>query len=327
MEFLQNLPAIALAVVGFVFLKGCFVTVSQGSVGVVTMFGKFRRALLPGLNVKIPILESVARRISVQNRSAELEFQAITVDQAQVGFKAMLLYAVLDQEEETIKNVAFKFIDDRSFMQALVRTVEGSVRSFVATKRQAEILKLRKEIVDEVKAQLDHSLETWGYHLIDLQMNDIVFDQAIMDSMSRVVASSNLRAAAENEGQALLITKTKQAEAEGRAIQIAAEAQREASRLQGQGVAQFREEMAKGVRQSIAEMTHAGLDPSFLLFFMWTEALKHVAENGKGNVIFFDGSADGYERTLRQMMAVNVADDSFKQTMRVPPGRPPRPQT
>jgi regulator of protease activity HflC (stomatin/prohibitin superfamily) len=186
----------------------------------------------------------------------------------------------------------------------LARSVEGTVRAFVATKRQGEILGLRRELVGEVKDQMDATLEDWGYHLIDLQINDIVFDSAIMESMARVVASANLRAAAENEGQALLITKTKAAEAEGRAIQISAEAQREASRLQGQGVAQFREEMAKGVRQSIEEMTAAGLDPSFLLFFMWTESLKHVAEQGKGNVIFLDGSVDGMQRQMREMMAM-----------------------
>ena len=285
-------------------LFASFATVGQGTVAVVTMFGKYRRVMYPGLNFKIPFLEVVHARVSVQNRSSELAFQAITSDQAQVHFKAMLLYSVLDQEEETVKAVAFKFIREDDFMRALTRTVEGAVRSFVATKKQSEVLSLRKELVEEVKGQLDAVLEGWGYHLIDLQMNDISFDHAIMDSMAKVVASANLRAAAENEGQALLITKTKQAEAEGRAIQIAAEAQREASRLQGQGVAQFREEMARGVRDSIEQMREAGLDPSFLLFFMWTEALKDVAEKGTGNVIFLDGSVEGMEKQMKQLTAL-----------------------
>lgn len=99
-------------------------------------------------------------------------------------------------------------------MQALVRSIEGSIRSFVATKKQAEILGLRNEIVDDVKSNLDQTLNGWGYHLLDLQINDITFDEEIVKSMSRVVASNNLKAAAENEGQALLITKTKGAEAD-----------------------------------------------------------------------------------------------------------------
>ena len=115
----------------------------------------------------------------------------------------------------------------------MIRTVEGSIRSFVATKKQSEVLLLRREIVDDVKENLDHQLEEWGYHLLDLQINDITFDQAIMDSMAKVVASNNLKAAAENEGQALLITKTKGAEAEGNAIRISAEAERVAAQLRG----------------------------------------------------------------------------------------------
>ncbi|MFZ9760429.1 MAG: SPFH domain-containing protein [Candidatus Kapaibacteriota bacterium] len=293
---------------GFLFLIVLLLslrTVAQGTVAVVTSFGKYRRLMSPGLNVKIPIIETIHRRISVQNRSVELEFQAITVDQANVQFKTMLLYSVLDQREETILNVAFKFVDDRNFMQALIRTVEGAVRSFVATKRQSEILSLRREIIDHVKDQLDNTLESWGYHLIDLQMNDITFDQIIMDSMAKVVASNNLKAAAENEGQALLITKTKQAEADGNAIKISATAEKEAAQMRGQGIALFRQEVAKGMSEAIKEMDSAHADASVILFSMWNETLRHIAENGKGNVLFFDGSTEGMHKTMRELLAMS----------------------
>ncbi len=198
-QFLLNNWWIILAIIIFL---GSFFTINQGYVGVVTMFGKYQRAARPGLNLKIPILEQVMKKISVQNRSVEMEFQAVTVDQANVYFKSMLLYSVQNTAEETIKKVAFKFISDKDLMQALIRTVEGSIRAYVATKKQAEILLLRREIVEYVKQQIDHSLEEWCYHLQDLQINDITFDKAVMESMSKVVASSNLKAAAENEGQA-----------------------------------------------------------------------------------------------------------------------------
>jgi prepilin-type processing-associated H-X9-DG protein len=297
-----------LFVIGFIFffiLLLSLRTVAQGTVAVVTSFGKYRRLMSPGLNIKIPIIETIHRRISVQNRSVELEFQAITIDQANVQFKTMLLYSVLDQREETILNVAFKFVDERNFMQALIRTVEGAVRSFVATKRQSEILSLRREIIDHVKDQLDNTLESWGYHLIDLQMNDITFDQIIMDSMAKVVSSNNLKAAAENEGQALLITKTKQAEADGNAIKISATAEKEAAQMRGQGIALFRQEVAKGMSEAIKEMDSADADASVILFSMWNETLRHIAENGKGNVMFFDGSTEGMHKTMRELLAMS----------------------
>ncbi|TSJ43545.1 SPFH domain-containing protein [Mucilaginibacter corticis] len=289
-----------------VVVLSSFVTVKQGTIAVITVFGKYRRILTPGLNFKIPLVESIYSKISIQNRSVELEFQAVTFDQANVYFKAMLLYSVLDQQEETIKNVAFKFVDERNLMQALIRTVEGSIRAFVATKRQSEVLILRRDIVEHVKEQLDQILETWGYHLQDLQLNDITFDDVIMKSMSQVVASNNLKAAAENEGQALLITKTKAAEAEGNAIKISAEAERQASQLRGQGVALFRQEVAKGMTVAAKEMETAHMDTSVILFTMWTESIKHFAENSEGNVIFLDGSTDAMHQTMKEMMSLNL---------------------
>ncbi len=297
--------SIVLVVLVLLVILSCFVAVQQGTIAVTTIFGKYNRILHPGLNFKVPVIEKVFKRVSIQNRSVELEFQAITIDQANVYFKAMLLYSVWNQQEETIKNVAFKFMDERSFMQALVRTIEGSIRGFVATKRQSEVLGLRRDITEHVKEQIDVTLEDWGYHLQDLQMNDITFDDAIMKSMAQVVSSNNLKAAAENEGQALLITKTKAAEADGNAIKIAAEAERQAAQLRGMGVALFREEVAKGMSLAAKEMQQANLDTSVILFSMWTEAIKNFAENGKGNVIFLDGSAEGMEQVMKQMMAMN----------------------
>ncbi|MBL0134575.1 MAG: SPFH domain-containing protein [Chitinophagaceae bacterium] len=279
-------------------------TINQGTIGVVTVFGKYQRVLKPGLRLLIPFIETIYKKISIQNRSVEMEFQAVTADQANVYFKNMLLYSVQNAEEETIKRVAFKFIGERDLMQALTRTIEGTIRSFVATKKQAEILGLRKEIVEYVKGQIDHLLEDWGYHLLDLQINDITFDKVILDSMSRVVASNNLKAAAENEGQALLITKTKGAEAEGNAIKIAAEAERQAAQLRGQGVALFREEVAKGMSQAAEQMKQANLDTNVILFSMWTEAIKNFAEVGKGNIIFLDGSSEGMQKTMSQIMGM-----------------------
>jgi regulator of protease activity HflC (stomatin/prohibitin superfamily) len=303
---------IAILIFGLLILFLSFVTVQQGTVAVITVFGKYNRLLRPGLNLKVPFIERVYKRISIQNRSAELGFQAVTVDQANVNFTAMLLYSVLNHEEETIKNVAFKFVDDKNFMQALVRSVEGSVRAYVALKKQSEVLILRRDIVEAVKEQLDKTLEEWGYHLIDLQLNDITFDEEVMRSMAKVVASNNLKAAAENEGQALLITKTKGAEAEGNAIKIAAQAEKEASQLRGQGIALFREEVARGLAIAAQQMQTANLDSSLIFFSMWTESVKNFAEHGKGNVIFLDGSVDNMQKTMKEMMAINQLDLSHK---------------
>lgn len=307
MEDINILPIAGYVVSGLVVLLAIIfsvVTVSQGTIAVITRFGKYKRVMQPGLNFRVPFIDVVYYEVSIQNQTTELKFQAITVDQANVYFSTMLLYAAFDSNEETIKRIAFKFNTEEEFEIALSRTIEGSIRAFVATKKQAEILGLRGEIVEYVKNHIDATLEEWGFHLLDLQVNDITFDGQIMESMSRVVAANNLKAAAENEGQALLITKTKAAEAEGKAIQIQAQAEKDAAKLRGEGVAAFRQAVAEGIKNAAQELKSEDVDVNVILFSMWTEAIKNFAEVGKGNIIFLDGSQDGMKRTMEGMLAM-----------------------
>ena len=305
---LHILGYLVLAFLAILVIRSSFVTINQGTVGIITRFGKFQKIAPTGLNFKIPFVDRLAKTISTQNISTEVKFQAVTSDQANVYFNAMILYSVLNSTDETIQNVAFKFVDWQSFQTALLRSIESSVRGFVSAKKQAEVLQLRNEIVEHVKQELDTQLSGWGYHLQGLQMNDITFDKAIMDSMAQVVASSNLKAAAENEGQALLIKKTKAAEAEGQAIQISAEAERKAAQLRGQGIAQFREEVARGMSESAKIMGDNNDGMTAMMFSMWTDAMKTIAEVGKDNVMFFDGSTQGMEQTLKQIQAMTIAN-------------------
>jgi len=300
----STITYIVVAAVIIVLFFASVKTVAQGSVAVTVIFGRFHSVRRPGLNFLIPFVEKIFRRISVQNRAVELQFQAITQDQANVYFTAMMVYSVVAEDEATIRNVAFKFVSEKDFLTAMIRSVEGQTRGFVATMRQAEILGLRGEITKEVKENLDVTLETWGYHLIDLQLNDITFDQAITTSMAQVVASNNLKAAATNEGDALLIRRTKEAEAEGTAIRIAAEAERTASQLRGQGVSLFREEVGRGLTQAAREMAANNVDSSMILFSIWTETIRHAAEFGRGNVIFLDGSPDGMMKQMKDLIAM-----------------------
>jgi regulator of protease activity HflC (stomatin/prohibitin superfamily) len=292
-----------------ILIKKSFVTVKQGTVGIITRFGKFQKIAATGLNFKVPFIDVLAKTISTQNVSTEVKFQAITSDQANVYFNAMILYSALNGDDDTIQNIAFKFMDTQSFQTALLRSIESSVRGYVSAKKQSEVLQLRNEIVEHVKDELDDQLKGWGYHLQGLQMNDITFDDAIMDSMAQVVASANLKAAAENEGQALLIKKTKAAEADGAAIKISAEAEKTAAKLRGEGIAQFREEVARGMSESAKIMGDDNMGMTAMMFSMWTDAMKTVAEVGKNNIMFFDGSTQGMESTLKQFQAMQLINN------------------
>jgi regulator of protease activity HflC (stomatin/prohibitin superfamily) len=247
----------------------------------------------------------VFKKLSLQHRAAELEFQAITSDQANVNFKALIIYAVKGADDETIQRAAFTFIDEKSFMQSLVRSIEGSIRSYVAVKKQSEVLSLRKEIVDEVNSHIEAELQEWGFHLINLQINDISFDEAIMRSMAQVVATNNLRSAAENEAQAQYITKTRVAEAEAQAKRTVAKADRDADELRGEGNALLRKHVATGLAEAGKVMDSNGVDPAFMLYTMWLDSMKYVASHSQGNILSFDGSMEGFEKTLKQMQQLS----------------------
>jgi regulator of protease activity HflC (stomatin/prohibitin superfamily) len=296
---------IALAALALYVTWSLFLSVPQATVAVVTVFGKYRRIMREGLNIKLP-WEKVVYRLSLQNRALQLEFQAITQDQANVKFATMVLYPVAAAEEEAIKKAVFSFASAQEFQLALQRTIDGSIRQFVATTKQSDILGMRAEIVEHTKKNLDEVVLAWGYVVRDIQITDMTFDKEIIDSMARVVSSKNLLAAASNEGAALLVKRTKDAEAEAAYKTIGAEAEKKASALRGEGLALFRKNIADGMKDAAESLKAAGVDSNFLLFLEYTDALKYVAEHGQGKVIFMDNSAAAATRVVQSVLGMDA---------------------
>jgi regulator of protease activity HflC (stomatin/prohibitin superfamily) len=292
-------------VVAFYVALSILRSVPQATVGVVTVFGRYARVMREGLNLKMP-WERVAYRLSLQNRALQLEFQAITLDQANVKFATMVLYAVAGADEEAIKKAVFSFATPGEFQLALQRTIDGSIRQFVATTRQADILGMRAEIVEHTKKNLDEVVLAWGYVVRDIQITDMTFDKEIIDSMARVVSSKNLLAAAANEGAALLVKRTKDAEAEAAYKTIGAEAEKKASALRGEGLALFRKNIADGMKDAAESLKAAGVDANFLLFLEYTDALKYVAEHAQGKVIFMDTGANAATKVVQGILAMGA---------------------
>ena len=280
-------------------------SIPQATVAVVTVFGKYQRVMREGLNVKLP-WEKIASQLSLQNRALQMEFQAITRDQANVKFSTMVVYAVANAEDETIKRAVFSFASAPEFQLALQRTIDGSIRQFVATTLQADILAMRAEIVDHTKRTLDEVVSSWGYVVRDIQITDMTFDKEIIESMARVVSSKNLLAAAANEGAALLVKRTKDAEAEAAYKTIGAEAEKKAAALRGEGLALFRRNIAEGMKEAAANLRQAGVDANFLLFLEYTDALKYVADHAQGKVVFMDSGAGAAVRVAQQIASLGL---------------------
>src|SRR3984957_16751606 len=303
MEFGSLISLIVLLVVLSIAARALFRTVPQANDAVVTVFGKYQRIMREGLNFKLP-WERISYRLSLQNRALQLEFQAITQDQANVKFATMVLYAVAAADEESVKKAVFSFATNQEFQLALQRTIDGSIRQFVATTKQSDILGMRAEIVDHTKKNLDEVVLNWGYVVRDIQITDMTFDKEIIDSMARVVSSKNLLAAASNEGAALLVKRTKDAEAEAAYKTIGAEADKKASALRGEGLALFRKNIAAGMKDAAESLKAAGVDNKFLLFLEYTDALKYVADHAQGKVIFMDNGAGAPARVTQGVLGM-----------------------
>jgi regulator of protease activity HflC (stomatin/prohibitin superfamily) len=300
-------PFIGLAVLLFLALllvtRLLMRSIPQANVAVVTVFGKYSRLMREGLNFKLP-WEKVSDKLSLQNRALKMDFQAITQDQANVKFSTMVLYSVADGREETVKKAMFSFASAAEFQLALQRTVDGSIRQFVATTKQSDILGMRQEIVEHTKLNLDGVVSNWGWVVTDIQITDMVFDKEVMDSMARVVSSKNLLAAASNEGAALLVKRTKDAEAEAAYKTIGAEAEKKAAALRGEGLALFRTNVASGMKDAAENLRQAGVDASFLLFLEYTDAIKYTADHAQGKVIFMDNGAGAPARISQSIAAM-----------------------
>ena len=309
------LAMLVMAITGAVLLgvvvSILYVTTKEGNAGVLTAFGRYRRLASPGITWCWP-WERV-RMVSLQNRSLDLEFEAITIDQANVYFKCMLVYRVADGDEATIKRAAFAFADQGEFVLSMRRLLEDETRTYVASQRQAEMIGISQDVALRIQANVGARIRDWGYCIEDLRYHNIRFDEIITKSMARVVAAINERDAAQNEGEALLIRRTKEAEADGSFIKIKAEAEKLAWKLRGQGLADFRREVAAGIHDAVSELQSAGVDPNYLLFFMYTEAIKHVAENAKaGHTIFLDSNPARPRELMAEMAAFYRVDATPK---------------
>ncbi|HTV80923.1 MAG TPA: SPFH domain-containing protein [Steroidobacteraceae bacterium] len=304
---MYSLPLVVIVLIVLLYVIGSmFRSVPQATVAVITLFGRYHRIMREGLNFKLP-WERVYYRLSLQNRALQLEFQAITQDQANVKFATMVLYAVAAADEDSVKKAVFSFATTQEFQLALQRTIDGSIRQFVATTKQSDILGMRAEIVEHTKKNLDEVVLAWGYVVRDIQITDMTFDKEIIDSMARVVSSKNLLAAAANEGAALLVKRTKDAEAEAAYKTIGAEADKKASALRGEGLALFRKNIAEGMKGAAESLRNAGVDPEFLLFLEYTDALKYVSEHAQGKVIFMDSGAGASTRVVQGVLSMESA--------------------
>jgi regulator of protease activity HflC (stomatin/prohibitin superfamily) len=275
-----------------IFLSFSIKTVEQSTVAVVELFGKFRRILPAGLQFKIPFFESIRERVSLRQQNFAVEGQYPSKDKVIVTISNNLIYTV-DPSPEGVKRYVYA-LDDRK--QSIAAIVENSLRTYIAKETHEGILEKKEELAEHIRADVTERFAEWGMYISSFQITNVTFPKVITDAMSEVVASEQLRKAAENKGEAIKIQAVKEAEGE-----------KERKRLQGEGIAQEREAIASGLKTSVEIMKGITGQTSEQIFATLTltqylDTLKSIGTTENTKVLFLDTNVEKTSSLLQQLI-------------------------
>lgn len=266
--------------------------VEQNTVAVVEFLGKYRRTLPAGLNILIPVFEQIRERVTLRQQNFAVTGNYPSKDKVIVTITTNLIYAV-NNTDEGIKQYVYA-LDNRA--KSIMATVENSLRTYIAKETHEGILEKKEELAVHISGDLKQQFSEWGMDIKSFQITEVTFPKTISDAMSEVVASEQLRRAAENKGEAVKIQSIKEAEAE-----------KERKRLQGEGVAQEREAIARGLKDSLTIVKEATGQSSadvmaLLTLTQYLDTMKSIGTSNNVKTIFMDSSVGKTKELLAQLM-------------------------
>ncbi len=274
-------------------IVGMMRIVEQNTVLVIEFLGKYSRMMNAGFNLKIPLLERVANKVSLRQQNFAIDGRYPSADKVIVDVSTNLIY-VVDASDEGIKKYTYS-LENRN--QSIGAIIENSLRTYIAKETHEGILEKKEELALHIQNDLEKQFSEWGMFIKSFQITNVNFPLTITDAMSEVVASLQLRKAAENKGEAIKIQAIKEAEAE-----------KERKRLQGEGVAQEREAIAKGLENSILTLQKiTSQNPKEIMAILsltqYLDTLKSVGVSDNAKVIFMDTSVGKTSELMKDLIA------------------------
>jgi len=271
--------------------------VKQNTVLVIEFLGKYKRIMAAGLNIKIPLLERVARAVTLRQQNFAISGKYPSADKVIVDVTTNLIFAV-NPTEDGIQLFTYVLQDPNQSIGAII---ENSLRTYIAKETHEGILEKKEELALHIQRDLEVQFSEWGMLIKSFQITNVNFPLTITDAMSEVVASMQLRKAAENKGEAVKIQAIKEAEAE-----------KERKRLQGEGIALEREAIAEGIRRSVETMQKITNQSSaeimaILNLTQYLDTLKTIGDSNNSKVIFLDTSVSKTADLMHQLISAQEA--------------------
>ena len=306
----ESIPIYAIVVIVFmlvaaiIMLVSTFFTVEQRTIAIVQRLGKFVREAGPGLNIKVPFFDKVAGRINLRVQQLDVKIETKTEDNVFVQMVVAVQFYVLP---EKVYDAFYKLDDARRQITSYVFDV---VRAQVPKIKLDDVFEKKDEIADIVKAELSQVMEGFGYGILKALVTDIDPDPKVKLSMNEINAAQRMRVAATEKGEADRILKVK-----------AAEGDAQSKALQGRGIADQRQAIVAGLRDSVDEFqrsvpgTTAKDVMNLVLMTQYFDTLKEIGASSRSNTILIPhspGSLASLSEQIRNAMieANQTADAS-----------------
>src|SRR5580658_4073687 len=293
----------AFAIVAFLVLStilGSFFTVNTAQVAVITRFGRFLRVANPGLNWKMPFIDTVAGMISLRVNQINLTMETKTKDNVFVTIPISVQNRV---RPEKVYDAFYKLANPVEQIQSYVEQV---ILGHVPGMTLDEVFASQSGIAAAVKLELDADMATFGFEIVNVLVTDIVPDAKVKSAMNDINAAQREQVAANARGEAEKILVVKKAEAEA-----------ESKALQGQGIANQRKAIIEGLQTSVEQFQKAVEGATskevmqLVLVTQYFDTLKSIGESDKTNTLFLSHSpaavSEVSDQILKSMLTANAA--------------------
>ena len=300
---MTNFYLIPLIFIGVLLLFTFFFIVKQQTAAIIERFGRFQSIRHAGLQIKIPLIDRVAGRLSLKIQQLDVIVETKTLDDVFVRLKVSVQYKVI---RDRVFDAFYKLDYPHDQITSYVFDV---VRAEVPKMRLDDVFVKKDDIAIAVKSELNDAMVDYGYDIIKTRVTDIDPDSQVKAAMNRINASEREKIAAQYEGDAQRILIVEKAKAEA-----------ESKRLQGQGIADQRREIARGLEESVEVLNKVGINSqeasALIVVTQHYDTLQAIGEETNSNLILLPNSPQAGSDMLNNMVASFTASNQIGEAMK-----------
>jgi regulator of protease activity HflC (stomatin/prohibitin superfamily) len=299
----MEITFIIILVLGFFIFLSSFFTVKQQTTVIIERFGKFESVRQSGLQLKIPIIDRIAGRVNLKIQQLDVIIETKTKDNVFVKLKVSVQFMVV---KETVYDAFYKLEYPHDQITSYVFDV---VRAEVPKLILDDVFERKDDIAIAVKRELNEAMTTYGYTIINTLVTDIDPDIQVKNAMNRINAADREKTVAEFEAEASRIRIVAKAQAEA-----------ESKKLQGQGIADQRREIARGLVESVDILNTVGINSqeasALIVVTQHYDTLQAIGADANSNLILLPNSPQAGSDMLNNMIASFSASNQVGEMMK-----------